>query len=661
MDEKSLVPIVGQRYVHPDNMRLQAVSQRAIALPDSVVKRLKKEQKHLTTTLTKSGYFELKQRYAMARDEFNSLIKQRVELQQEGNELATPELRQLKRAVIVARQIQQQMRRYQAEIVALKRTELKLKQHEAGLEREAAVKHAERILRADSIELAEIITTTLTQLGYCYRWSENGREFVRSVKIEIARNTPDCHYFKLLVTSKGWFGWVPEMPRGVNPVDLMQEKVVLALESALQRRIEAVQTTNNGYWYKVYRLQTADGIIDSLQYRDIVPSTSRYPRGNVPIALGVGEGRQETIISLAHYPHLLVAGMSGSGKSNMVKNIISTIITNHSPEEVRLVLVDMKEGLEFKTYEDNEIPHLIGNVVKTPFELATVLSGLETMRIERSHTMSRVYAVNIDQYNERVPDSMRMPRVVVIIDEFGAIYMNDPNSEERENKRIANQCKSFIRQLLAKARSSGIHVIICTQTPYAEILPGPDKANIAVKIAGRLPTQASSRVVLDNVDAAALPDDPRGRMIVSVNGLQWQLQTPFVSETDVNNAIEIAKGYNNPVSIEIVPPPSVKLTFTADDMIALALDNYDGLIAPTRMWRDGIKDMRLLSFRECLDLGKKITSNESVTYNGQIYELVSVKGGGKRLVGLRSAQNPTLPIDTNSAENLAELTGENPT
>lgn len=656
--EQQLVRVVGQRYVHPDNMTLERINENAIALPKPVIKRIRNEQKRLETLLRKNGYFDIKQRHAHARDEFNELMKQRVICRERNEQPPAQLIAELRLCIQVARQTQSLMRQQHSNLVAYKRATLRIKQHEAGVDRQRAVAHAEAILRADSIELASIITANLTQLGYCHHYTVEGRKYTDSVKIQLIRNTPDVHYFKLHAFEKGWFGWLPKLPYGVNPVDLMQEKVTKALESALQLRVEAVPTVNNGYWYKVFRLQTADGIIDRLNYADVLPSTARYNHQHIPIVMGVGEGRQETVISLAHYPHMLIAGMSGSGKSNMVKNIISTIITNHAPSEVRLVLVDMKEGLEFKTYEDNEVPHLINNVVKSPAELATVLAGLETMRIERSRQMSRVYAVNINEYNERVPDKLKMPRVVVVIDEFGAIYMNDPHSDERENKRIANQCKAFVRQLLAKARSAGIHIIICTQTPYAEILPGPDKANIAIKVAGRLPTQASSRVVLDNVDAATLPDDPPGRMIISVNGMQWQLQTPGVTELDVNNAIEVARGYDQNVELNIVPEPMVKLSFTPDDMVELALTNYDGAVLGTKMWRDGIKDMGLLTFRECLDMANTITMNETYTHRGTMYDVVRVKGGGKRLV-LRTAHIEVAHIGVLSADNGAETDADN--
>jgi hypothetical protein len=633
-------PIYEIGYIHPDNMAIMNAISRAKPLGFWELWDYRKRLRSLREKLKKAGYYEVVTMYEATKGDFDTAMRVRArvltEIETHGDSQERQiELREVskraKRLINKGASLAQKRRAFAKDVRRLKTLEHRLQQHQHIQARQKAEYDSRRVLEKEAHYFHDVVIETLTQLGHCYRYSRKGKEHVHRVSIERIHSTADSHYMKIRTVRKGLFGMVQVTPRHVNPIDLITEKTLAALSISCHVQVEGFATRKNGAWYRVNRFSSTDGLPEHVAYSDLIKLYPTNQITNIPIPIGVSVGSRVEFLNASDYPHFLIAGTTGSGKSNMSLNIISTIIARQNPNDVRLILVDMKEGSEFAYFQDANIPHLL-KVVTSPAELANTLASLEKIRAERGAQFAKVYASNIDQYNERVSESQKIPRIFVLIDEFGAIYLNNAFDSENENKRIATMCRNLVRQLLAKARSAGIHVIIGTQTPYAEILPGPDKANISIKLCGRMPTVASSRVVLDTRDAADLPPDVHGRMIASTYGNLIQIQTPLVTFADVEAACETARAWDAPRPLLLPETTHAQNQFTQHDLIELALKSYGGDLVAHRMWKDGIKDEGVITYRALRQMIEKIVIAKTIEHNGQRFRLEGLRGGGNRLV-----------------------------
>lgn len=646
-----VVPDPGQplraRVIHPDNLALQqkANAYLSLKLPERKVKKLERHLKGLTAELDKVGWTSIDLKYQAAATRWHEIMARRKEILDLRSSVDEAALAAL---AVEWKDLRHELDRlkHDSETIALKYRDYvpvarkataiqqKLNEHKAAVDRELAYKKARDKLVQESHDWHDIIQQALTGIGLCYRYSKNGKEYTQRVKIAQIHAGLDAVYLKIHATSKSLFGWRWALPRNVNPQQLVSEETLKTLEMATERQVEAISEKHNGVWYRINRLGVSDGIIEKVTYQQVMSTYGQANHEAIPIPLGVMQGLDVCWAELAKYPHILIAGSSGSGKSNLVNGIISTIISQQTPDTVRLLLVDLKEGVEFSVYEDNAVPHLIGSCITTPPALLDALTQLELLRIERSKRLGSVYAKSIDEYNQRVPEAERMARITVIIDEFSAIYMSNPFQDERENMRVATQIKALVRQLLAKARAAGIQLVICTQSPYVEILPGIDKANIALKICGRFLDKNVSRAILGNGAAAEIPEKCPGRMIVQTAGRAFLVQTPLISQQDLMDAIKSSQLHPDGKVIQMPALPEgapASQPVSKDEVIAVSLKHFGGKLPYKRMFDEFFREDGRISIRRLETIVKRIVDDGSVTYQGQVYNIVKVRGGGPAL------------------------------
>jgi len=218
------------------------------------------------------------------------------------------------------------------------------------------------------------------------------------------------------------------------------------------------------------------------------------PKGWSPLTVWLGKDIAGKAIGtdLAKQPHILVAGTTGSGKSGCVNAMLSSILLHATPNEVRLVLVDPKQ-VELNHYDS--IPHLLTPVVTSPRLAANVLSNLIKEMEERYTIMSRARTRNLIELNRvRVRDGERpLPYILCVIDELADLMMIAPGEVEDAIIRLAQ-----------KSRAVGIHLLLATQRPSADIITGMIKANVPARIAFAVSSQTDSRVILDQNGAESL-------------------------------------------------------------------------------------------------------------------------------------------------------------
>jgi DNA segregation ATPase FtsK/SpoIIIE, S-DNA-T family len=237
---------------------------------------------------------------------------------------------------------------------------------------------------------------------------------------------------------------------------------------------------------------------------------------------------------LAKQPHVLVAGTTGSGKSGCINAMLSSILLKATPNEVRMVLVDPKR-VELNHYE--QIPHLLTPVVTSPRLAANVLGNLLKEMEERYAVMSRVKTRSLTELNRvRLRQGERpLPYILCVIDELADLMMVAPAEVEDAIIRLAQ-----------KSRAVGIHLLLATQRPSADVITGMIKANVPARIAFAVSSQTDSRVILDQNGAESLLG--QGDMLFRPAGesRSARIQGAYVTEEEIERLTSVWRHQGEP-------------------------------------------------------------------------------------------------------------------
>ncbi len=262
----------------------------------------------------------------------------------------------------------------------------------------------------------------------------------------------------------------------------------------------------------------------------------------LPIAMGKDAYGDAAVIDLASTPHFLVAGTTGAGKSVFVNTMLVSLIIKLSPKKLRLIMIDPKQ-LELALYE--KLPHLIMPVVTdSSIASAALLWAIDEM--ERRYSLLKDFAVkNIEGFNKKIkvsgsvltikinkyyPDSdvvdFELPYIVIVVDEFADLKLS------KSGPAIENA----ISRLAAKARASGIHIVLATQRPSTDVITGVIKANFPTRVAFRVTTNMDSRVILDTPGAEKLLG--RGDMLFKQGIETVRMHSAYVEEEEIEALVE---------------------------------------------------------------------------------------------------------------------------
>jgi S-DNA-T family DNA segregation ATPase FtsK/SpoIIIE len=246
-------------------------------------------------------------------------------------------------------------------------------------------------------------------------------------------------------------------------------------------------------------------------------------------ALGRDVAGKAQAVDLAKMPHLLIAGATGSGKSVMVNALITSLLCEASPHDVRMILMDLKR-VELAAY--NGLPQLLVPVITEPERAKAALKWAVNEMEARYRRLAGSSSRNIRVYNEtRADPEDRMPFIVIIIDELADLMM-------REGKNVEDP----IVRLAQKARATGIHMVLATQRPSVNVVTGLIKANFPSRIAFAMASQIDSRTILDSPGAEDLIG--RGDMLYQPSDLPrpMRLQGVFVSDAEIARVVDHWKG-----------------------------------------------------------------------------------------------------------------------
>jgi S-DNA-T family DNA segregation ATPase FtsK/SpoIIIE len=280
--------------------------------------------------------------------------------------------------------------------------------------------------------------------------------------------------------------------------------------------------------------------------RDIIDTpTFREKSSSLTFAIGKDIGGEPIVGDIAKLPHLLIAGTTGSGKSVCMNCLILSLLYKSSPEDVRLIMVDPKM-IELGVY--NGIPHLLIPVVTDPKKAAGALQWSVMEMMKRYTLMRDSGARDLASYNklmEKTEGGQKLPKIAILIDELADLMMTAAKEVEESICRIAQM-----------GRAAGIHLVIATQRPSADVITGLMKANISSRIAFAVDSALNSRIILDTSGAEKLVG--KGDMLYAPIGAgkPTRIQGAFVTDEEREEVINFVKEqglavYNKDIQDEI--------------------------------------------------------------------------------------------------------------
>lgn len=339
-----------------------------------------------------------------------------------------------------------------------------------------------------------------------------------------------------------------ELPSGVrlSRVTSLQEDIALSLASVGGVRvIGAIPGTN------YVGIEVPNATRQTVYLADVLKDAKPGP---LQMAIGMNVEGESIVCDLATMPHLLIGGTTGSGKSVAINGMIMSILMRATPEEVRFIMIDPKR-VEFSLY--NDIPHLYTPVVTEPKEAASALAWACAEMERRLKVFEKVHVRNIKEYSAKVKKELaareeaeknndesfepnenlasELPYIVIVIDELADLMMN-----------VGKEVEFSISRIAQLARAAGIHLIIATQRPSAQVVTGLIKANITDRIAFNVATGIDSRVILDTVGAENLIGN--GDLLLSKKEFSkpQRLQGCFVSGDEIEAVVAYLKAQGEP-------------------------------------------------------------------------------------------------------------------
>ncbi|CAI2685468.1 DNA translocase FtsK [Lactobacillus kunkeei] len=272
-----------------------------------------------------------------------------------------------------------------------------------------------------------------------------------------------------------------------------------------------------------------------VSFKDVVKTSQQSKHGLLTVPLGRNVSGDVITTDLTKLPHLLIAGSTGSGKSVAINGIITSILMNAKPSEVKMMLIDPKK-VELGIY--NGIPHLLSPVVSEPKKAARALNKVVAEMEHRYDLFAKHNQRKISTFNEYVKgmteeergDLKPLPYIVVVVDELADLMMT-----------VSNDVEGAIIRLAQMGRAAGIHMILATQRPSVDVITGLIKSNVPSRIAFAVSSGIDSRTILDTNGAEKLLG--RGDMLYLPidKNKPSRVQGAFISDQDVENVVDYIK------------------------------------------------------------------------------------------------------------------------
>ena len=410
--------------------------------------------------------------------------------------------------------------------------------------REAAAEISQEIENASSLEKPAYVYPPIDLLDTVSRDSIDAsaemRENTRRLQEKLACFNVDAQIVNV-TRGPNVTMYELQLAQGVrlNKLTGLADDIALEL-GASGVRISAIPDKNSMVGIEVPNKQ-----VSTVSIREVIDSKEfKGAKSKISFAVGKDINGSCVVGDIAKMPHVLIAGTTGSGKSVCTNSILISLLYKATPEEVKLIVVDPKM-VEFGIY--NGIPHLLIPVVTDAKKAAGALQWAVTEMMRRYRSLSEAGVRDIESYNKVAEEDEALesiPKLVVVIDELADLMLVAGKEVEEAICRIAQM-----------GRAAGVHLVIATQRPSADVITGLMKANIPSRIALVVSSAMESRIILDAMGAEKLIG--RGDMLYAPLGKgKKRVQGCYIDETEVQRVIDFVKAngspdYNDEVQQEI--------------------------------------------------------------------------------------------------------------
>jgi S-DNA-T family DNA segregation ATPase FtsK/SpoIIIE len=327
----------------------------------------------------------------------------------------------------------------------------------------------------------------------------------------------------------------------LNRVTRLADDIALNLSAASVRMVAPIPGRNT-VGIEIPNEHRAD-----VRLKEVMLASSKIiAKSKLPLFIGKDAEGRPLVYDLADMPHLLIAGTTGTGKSVCMNTLILSILMTRRPDEVKLVMIDPKGGVELDCYA--RIPHLMHPVIADVKKAEAVLGWAVDKMEERYDLLRRARVRNIAAYNELSADELikrvapldeeerrrlptRLPYIVIVIDEMADLIV-----------QMRKEVEGHIIRLAQKSRAAGVHLVVATQKPTVDVITGLIKSNLPSRICFKVASKSDSRVVLDEMGADKLLS--RGDMLFLAPGTSTLIraQGTYASDKEITAVVEALEG-----------------------------------------------------------------------------------------------------------------------
>ena len=362
----------------------------------------------------------------------------------------------------------------------------------------------------------------------------------------------------------------------VSKISNLTDNIALALASESVRIIAPIPGRS------VIGIEIPNKVRNAVYLREVLERVDfRNSKLDIPFVLGKGIYGNNVVSDMSEAPHLLVAGTTGSGKSVCLSTIILSLLYKFRPDELKFIFVD-KKRVELSIY--NGIPHLMSPVVSDEKKATIVLRYIVDIMEKRYERMERFFVRNVKTYNEKVKQLIKegetefngeplelFPYIVLVIDELHNLMVV-----------ASKEVEDLISRLAGMSRAVGIHLIIATQRPSADVVTGVIKANLPTRVAFQVPNKTNSRIIIDMSGAEQLLGKGDALFCASGSQMPERIQGAFVSDNEVKKVVDYLSGEMSPMF---------------EESLIAALEGSDGddrnsdeeNILDEELWEDAVK------------------------------------------------------------------------
>lgn len=423
------------------------------------------------------------------------------------------------------------------------------------LEAKRIDKATQKTRDADMAVIGKRIIESYFNMGINYvQTSKNKleRQKIQKVKFMSWKSTSD---------GATYWGKVSHIPYGHNATQLVSDEALTQLSFSVGKPVKGICNDLVGVMISVSAAGTLDMPIE-IDFNVVFPLISKSAPP-LSVFIGIGENGTRHIYNLEELPHLLIGGTTGSGKSVALTQILATIIARNNPQDIKLLLADLK-NCDLNLFEG--APHLIKDIPEIPTGVVTkddqvvpMFKWLEAENNRRQAMFSHSHIRNLAEWNSRHKNRC-MPRIVVACDEFARLMRNDRQKQE---------FIALTYDLASTARATGIYLILATQFAKDKYITTDIKMNIPGRLAFSVPDLQGSVALIDSNKAVNLYP-PAGRGIFQHGVNTFSFQSPLISSRQILKIVEEAQQGK---TLENIP---VNADVTEQEIVRWALAENNG-------------------------------------------------------------------------------------